>query len=245
MLFYRFYAALAGLLHGNHCYFDRCSPFFSYPIIKYTKDDTGAVCDETQNLNETESETFFRYQIFSIPNPILFPIPIFFRYRYRYFFRYQNFTKPIPILFSIPKIFETDTDTFFDTKIFRNRYRYFFRYQFFSKPIPILFSIPNFFETNTDTFFDTKNFRKPIPIPSTKMEKFRNREVSKPNCHTLSPRGAFPQLTVSIWCLTVVSNVKGGFQQKYCWKQCYPDSWVSILQYKYVSKSSIVVLPLL
>ena len=41
MLFYRFYAALAGLLHGNHCYFDRCSPFFSYPIIKYTKDDTG------------------------------------------------------------------------------------------------------------------------------------------------------------------------------------------------------------
>ena len=83
-----------------------------------------AVCDETQNLNETESETFFRYQIFSIPNPILFPIPIFFRYRYRYFFRYQNFTKPIPILFSIPKFFETDTDTFFDTKNFRNRYRY-------------------------------------------------------------------------------------------------------------------------
>ena len=41
MLFYRFYAALAGLLHGNHCYFDRCSPFFSNPIIKYTKDDTG------------------------------------------------------------------------------------------------------------------------------------------------------------------------------------------------------------
>ena len=69
------------------------------------------VCDETQNLNETESETFFRYQIFSIPNPILFPIPIFFRYRYRYFFRYQNFTKPIPILFLKPTNFKTDTDT--------------------------------------------------------------------------------------------------------------------------------------
>merc|ERR1712090_37776 len=39
--------------------------------------------------------------------------------------------------FSIPKIFETDTDTFFDTKFFRNRYRYFFRYQNFLKPIPI------------------------------------------------------------------------------------------------------------
>ena len=36
------------------------------------------MCDVTQNLNETESETFFRYQIFPIPNPILFPIPNFF-----------------------------------------------------------------------------------------------------------------------------------------------------------------------
>ena len=93
------------------------------------------VFDETKNLSEIESETFFRYQFFSIPNPILFPIPIFFRYRY--FFRYQNFTKPIPILFLIPKFFETDTDTFFDTIFFRNRYRYFFWNQKFSKPIPI------------------------------------------------------------------------------------------------------------
>ena len=36
------------------------------------------VCDDTQNLNETESKSFFRYQIFSIPNPILFSISIFF-----------------------------------------------------------------------------------------------------------------------------------------------------------------------
>ena len=87
-----------------------------------------AVCDETQNLSETESETFFRYQFFSIPNPILFSIPNFFRYRY--FFRYQIF-------------FETDTVTVFNTKIFQNRY---------------------------DTI--------------KKMEKFQNREVSKPNCHS-------------------------------------------------------------
>ena len=76
-----------------------------------------AVSGETKNLNETETETFFRYQNFSIPNPILF---------------------------SIPKFSETDTDTFFDTKNFRNRYRYFFRNLFFPKPIPILITIPFF-----------------------------------------------------------------------------------------------------
>ena len=107
---------------------------------------------------ETDTDTFFRYQIFSKPIPILFFDTKIFRNRYRYFFRYQNFPKPIPILFSIPIFFETDTDTFF-------------RYQKFSKPIPILFSIPKFFETDTDTI--------------KKLEKFRNREVSKPKCHTL------------------------------------------------------------
>ena len=107
------------------------------------------VCDETQNLNETESETFFRYQFFSIPNPILFSIPNFFRYRYRYFFRYQknrnryqyfyryqNFSKPIPILSK-------------NIEKFRNQYRYFFRYQKILKPIPVLLSIPKNFETDT------------------------------------------------------------------------------------------------
>ena len=70
------------------------------------------VCDDTQNVNETESETFFRYRI-----------------------------------------------------------RYFFRYQIFSIPNPILFLIPNFFDTESETI--------------KKMEKFRNREVSKPKRHTL------------------------------------------------------------
>ena len=96
------------------------------------------VCDETQNLNETESETFFRYQFFSIPNPILFSIPIFFRNRYRYFYRYQkisipilfwyqNFLKPILILFPRPIFFrnqfffETDTNTIKNMEKFQNR----------------------------------------------------------------------------------------------------------------------------
>ena len=50
-----------------------------------------AVCDETQNLNDTDSETFFGYQIFVIP---------------------------IPRLFSVPKFFETDSETFFGTHFF-------------------------------------------------------------------------------------------------------------------------------
>ena len=41
MLFFRFYAALTGLLHGNYCFFARRSPFFGNPIIKYTKIYTG------------------------------------------------------------------------------------------------------------------------------------------------------------------------------------------------------------
>ena len=73
------------------------------------------VSDQTKNLNETETETFFWYQNFSIPNPILFSIPKFFDTNIKFF----------------------ETDTFFDTKFFRNRYRYFFRYQNFPKPIPI------------------------------------------------------------------------------------------------------------
>merc|ERR1712126_613686 len=70
-----------------------------------------AVCDETQNLNETGSETFFRYQIFS---------------------------RPVPRLFSVPNFFETGSETFFGTKFFRDRFRDFFRYQIFSRPVPRL-----------------------------------------------------------------------------------------------------------
>ena len=67
-----------------------------------------------------------------------FPIPIFFDTESDTFFDTKFFPIPIPILFSIPNFFETDTDTFFDTKKNRNRYQYFYRYQNFSKPIPIL-----------------------------------------------------------------------------------------------------------
>ena len=59
----------------------------------------------------------------------------------------------------------------FRYQIFWNRY--FFRYHKFLKPIPILFSIPKFSKTDTN-------------IIKKKIKKFRNREVSKPKCQTLS-----------------------------------------------------------
>ena len=66
------------------------------------------MCDETQNLNETESETFFRYQFFPKPIPILFSIPNFFE-------------TDTDTFFSIPKFFETDKDTLKKMEKFRNR----------------------------------------------------------------------------------------------------------------------------
>ena len=68
------------------------------------------------------------------------------RYRFRDFF-------------SVPNFFETDSETFFGTKIFQDRFRDFFRYQNFSRPIPRLFSVLIFFETDSETFFGTKFFR--------------------------------------------------------------------------------------
>ena len=99
-----------------------------------------------------------------------FPIPNIFDTESDTFFDTNFFPIPIPILFSIPKFYETDTNTFFDTKIFRNRYRYFFRYQFFSKPIPILFLKPKIFETDTDTIPTIGIVSKP--------RSFRNRNVT-------------------------------------------------------------------
>ena len=70
------------------------------------------VSGETKNLNKTETEIFFRYQKFLIPNPILV---------------------------SIPKFFETDTDTFFGIYFFRNQYQYYLQYHFFQYQIQYFF----------------------------------------------------------------------------------------------------------
>ena len=51
-------------------------------------------------------QNFFRYQIFLIPNPILF--------------WYQIFTIPNPLLFSIPYFFDTESETIKKMEKFRN-----------------------------------------------------------------------------------------------------------------------------
>ena len=50
-------------------------------------------------------------------------LKLFFRYRIRYFFRYQIFSIPNPILFPILNFYNTESDTFHDTKFFRYRIR--------------------------------------------------------------------------------------------------------------------------
>ena len=73
-------------------------------------------------LNDTD--TFFRYQIFSIPIPVLFSVPNFSDTGSETFFRYQILPIPVPRLFSVPNFSDTGSETFF-------------RYQIFSIPVPI------------------------------------------------------------------------------------------------------------
>ena len=82
--------------------------------------------------------------------------------------RPKIWTIPIPRLFSVPNFLETDSETFFGTKIFRDRFRDFFRYSFFSRPIPRLFSVPNFFETGSGTI------QKSAKIPGTGRDRDPN-----------------------------------------------------------------------
>ena len=117
-------------------------------------------CPELSVRNKWE---FFRYQIFSIPIPILFFRTKFFRYQFRDFFRYQNFPLTIPIppekneKFPVPvpiinllnsKILATKISC--GTKFFQYRFR-------------DLFPVPNFSDTGSGTFFRYQIF--PIPVP--------------------------------------------------------------------------------
>ena len=125
-------------------------------------------------------------------------------------------TKPNPKLFPIPNIFDTESDTFFDTNFFWYWYRYFFRYKILRNRYQYFFSKPKFFETDTflipkiletntkffetDTFFDTKNVRnryryffryqifpKPIPILFS-IPKFSETDTIKKNQKVSKPR---------------------------------------------------------
>ena len=68
------------------------------------------MCDETQNLNDTDSETFFGTKFFRDRFRDFFRYQ-FFRDRFRDFFRYQFFSRPVPRLFSVPNFFDSGSDT--------------------------------------------------------------------------------------------------------------------------------------
>ena len=53
------------------------------------------------------------------------------------FYRYQIFPIPIPVIFSVPNFSDTGSETFSTTKFYRYRFRDFFQYHFFPIPVPI------------------------------------------------------------------------------------------------------------
>ena len=162
-----------------------------------------SVCDGTRNVGryryryffpvlnifDTDTGTFFRYQIFPIPVPRLFSDTKFDRYRFRDFFPVPNFS-------------DTGSDTTIKMKNSRYRYLYGtgthykslkflnfgnetqFRYQIFPIPVPRLFSgtkfcryrfrdflsVPNLTDTGSETFFRYQFVPIPVPIPPKKLK---------------------------------------------------------------------------
>ena len=141
------------------------------------------VCDGTQNVGryryryffpvlnifDTDTGTFFRYQIFPIPVPRLFSDTKFDRYRFRDFFPVPNFS-------------DTGSDT--TRKMKNSRYRHLnstgthyksskflnfgnknqFRYQIFPIPVPRLFSGTKFFRYRFRYHHKNEKFSVPVPI---------------------------------------------------------------------------------
>ena len=114
----------------------------------------------------SETETFFRDQIFSKPKP-------------RLFFRNQIFRNRNRDFFPRPKIVKTETKTFFsETKFSKTETETFFRDQIFSKPKPRL-------------FFPKPNF--PKPKPSKVGKSFENKmSISACNIYQFKKLGSMP-----------------------------------------------------
>ena len=155
-----------------------------------------SVCEETQNLNDTDSETFFRYQNFPRPVPRLFSVPNFFRDRFRYHKEGKNpgnGTRPRPRqqnsslvlgLFGT-KFFLPPIPRLFGTKFFRDRFRDFFLVLKFSETDSETFFGTKFFRYRFRDFFRYQIFPIPVPIPSKKENNSREREFPGPGRHTL------------------------------------------------------------
>ena len=151
------------------------------------------MCDETQNLNDTDSETFFRYQNFPRPVPGLFSVPNFSDTGSDTTRKNNKFPVPVPVpIINLQNFQILRTKISSGTKFFQYRFRdffpvpnfsetdseTFFRYQIFSIPIPRLFSVPNFFRYRFRDFFRYQIFPIPVPIPSKKENNSRERDVT-------------------------------------------------------------------
>ena len=78
------------------------------------------VCDETQNLNDTDS----KIPNFPRPVPGLFPIPNSFETNSNTFFLVVEIFEIGSRIFSVPKLFETGSGTFVGTKFLQYWFRY-------------------------------------------------------------------------------------------------------------------------
>ena len=102
-------------------------------------------------LNDTDTDTYFRYKIFPILIPVLFFGTKFFRYRFRDFF------------FPISTFTDTGSETFSGTKLFCYRFWYHQKSEKF--PVPVRNENQGFiFDTSSETFYavceDTQNLNK-------------------------------------------------------------------------------------
>ena len=136
-------------------------------------------------LNDTDTDTFFRYQIFSIPIPVLFRYQIFSDTGFETFFRYQILPIPVPRLFLVPNLSDTGSE---------------------------LFLVPNFSDTGSETFFRYQFVPIPVPIPPTKWKipgtgNSRYRYVTL--WHRPLARNLFPNCTVNIMDTKQFKKVQG------------------------------------
>ena len=104
--------------------FDPTITFFRY--VNYFHQSQRQCVTVPKMLNDTDTDTFIRYQIFSIPIPVLFSVPNFLDTGSETFFRYSILPIPVPRLFS-------------GTKFFRYRFRYHQKYEKFPVPVPFRF----------------------------------------------------------------------------------------------------------
>ena len=98
------------ILHYSYGWSDQ-GEMFTFTTLDQGKGSHLSEYDGTQNFKRYRYRYFFRYQIFTIPIPVLFSGTKFFRYRFLDFF-------------PVPSFSDTGSETFSGTIFFRYRFRY-------------------------------------------------------------------------------------------------------------------------